>query len=134
MPANSSSKAAWGCPRAWRGRWARAPATPLRLASDGDVHGVRVRVVLGGSGLPSLAASPVAVAVLGVAQALAEQPGRVTEVLIRPLPGDAATVSRELQRLAAGRLDVRPADDELRLLDQATGPNRQSTSLFSAIA
>ena len=40
----------------------------------------------------------------------------------------------ELRRLAAGRLDVLPADDELRLLAQAVKPNDQSTSLFAAIS
>ena len=43
-------------------------------------------------------------------------------------------VEAELTRLAAGRLDVRPADYELGLLAQAIKPNRQSTSLFSAIS
>jgi putative ABC transport system permease protein len=108
--------------------------TALGLASNGYVQHVRVRVLLSGNGLAALASSPVAVSVLGVAQALTEEPHRVTAVLIRPLPGDAAMVSRELHRLAGARLDVRPADDELRLLSEATGPNRQSTSLFSAIA
>jgi putative ABC transport system permease protein len=106
----------------------------VELASNGDVHSARVKVVLGGGVLGSAAASPVAVAVLGLAQALAELPHRVSEVLIRPLPGDQGIVARELQRLAAGRLDVRPADYELGLLSQATKPNRQSTSLFTAIA
>jgi putative ABC transport system permease protein len=104
------------------------------LASDGAVHSVRVRVVLSGAGNGAIAASPVAVAVLEVAQALAARPGRVSEVLIRPRPGAEREVARELARLAGGRLDVRPADDELRLLSEATKPNRQSTSLFSAIA
>jgi putative ABC transport system permease protein len=108
--------------------------TPVRLASNGAVQRVRVRVLLSGNGLAALADSPVAVSVLGVAQALTGQPHRVSEVLIRPLPAEAAAVSRELQRLAASRLDVRPADDEVRLLSEATAPNRQSTSLFSAIA
>jgi putative ABC transport system permease protein len=108
----------------------------LTLASDGDVHSVSVRAVLsgGGGGEASIADSPVAVAVLEVAQALAGRPGRVSEVLIRPLPGAEREVARELVRLAGSRLDVRPADDELRLLSEATKPNRQSTSLFSAIA
>ena len=92
-----------------------------------------MRAVLS-SALPAVAVSPVAVAVLGTAQTLAERPGRVTEVLIRPLPGDQGKVAVELRRLAAGRLDVRAADGELRLLSVATKPNRQSTALFSAIA
>ncbi len=106
----------------------------LTLASNGDAHSVRVRAVLSGGGAGSIADSPVAVAVLEVAQALAERPGRVSEVLIRPLPGSERAVARELARLAGSRLDVRPAGDELRLLSEATKPNRQSTSLFSAIA
>jgi len=106
----------------------------LTVASGGAVQRVRVRAVLGGGGASSVAASPVAVASLEVAQALAGRPRRVSEVLIRPLPGAERAVSGELARLAAGRADVRPADDELRLLDEATAPNRQSTALFSAIA
>jgi putative ABC transport system permease protein len=106
----------------------------LKLASNGDVHSARMEVVLGGGVLGSAAASPVAVAVLPVAQALAELPRRVSEVLIRPLGGDQGMVAGELHRLAASRLDLRPADYELGLLSQAIKPNRQSTSLFSAIS
>jgi putative ABC transport system permease protein len=106
----------------------------LRLASNGYLHDARVKVVLGGGVLGSAAASPVAVTVLGFSQALAARPGRVSEVLIRPLPGDQGMVASGLERLAAGRLDVRPADYELGLLGQAIKPNRQSTSLFEAIS
>jgi putative ABC transport system permease protein len=74
------------------------------------------------------------VAVFGTAQTLAGTPGRVTEVLIRPAPGDEGKVAAELHRLAAGRLDVRAAGYKLGLLSQALAPNRQSTSLFSAIS
>jgi putative ABC transport system permease protein len=106
----------------------------VRIASDGRVHAVRVRALLGGNGLGSIAASPVAVAVLPLAQSLARTQGRVSEILVKPHPGARAQVGRQLERLAAGRIDVRPADDELRLLDEATKPNRQSTALFSAIS
>jgi putative ABC transport system permease protein len=106
----------------------------LEVASGGHVRSARVQVVLGGGVLSSAAASPVAVAVLEVAQALTERPRRVSEVLIRPLPGDERMVASELARRAAGRLDVRVADYELGLLGQAIEPNRQSTSLFSAIS
>jgi putative ABC transport system permease protein len=106
----------------------------LRLASGGEVHDARVTAVLGGGLLGSAAASPVAVSVLRVAQALAGSPHRVSEVLIRPLPGDEQKVAAELHQLAAGRLDVRPADYELGLLSQALEPNRQSTSLFEVTA
>jgi putative ABC transport system permease protein len=106
----------------------------LRVASGGDVRGARVRVVLGGSPA-GVSASPVAVAVLGVAQRLAGRQGRVSEVLVRPAPGAERAVKDKLARLASSaHLDLRPPDDELRLLSLATKPNRQSTSLFTAIA
>ncbi len=40
----------------------------------------------------------------------------------------------ELRRLADNRLDVESADNELRLLTEATQPNSQSTTLFAAIS
>jgi putative ABC transport system permease protein len=43
-------------------------------------------------------------------------------------------VAAELSGLAAGRIDVEPADNELRLLNQAEQPNAQSTNLFAAIS
>jgi putative ABC transport system permease protein len=43
-------------------------------------------------------------------------------------------VKSELLRLAAGRLDVESVDNELRLLNEATQPNSQSTTLFAAIS
>jgi putative ABC transport system permease protein len=106
----------------------------VQLASNGHIHDAQVKVVLGGGVLGSAAASPVAVAVLPLAQTLAETPHRVSEVLIRPAPGEEGKVAEELRRLTAGRLDVRAADYELGLLSQALAPNRQSTSLFTAIS
>lgn len=110
------------------------PGVALSLASAGQVRNARVRVVLSGS-VGTVSASPVAVAVLGTAQELAGRSGRVTEILVRPQAGAEKSVERELTRVAAAQhLDLRPADDELRLLSVATKPNRQSTSLFTAIA
>ena len=106
----------------------------IQVAAGGLVRAASVRVVLGHS-LSSVAASPVAVSVLAVAQRLSGRTGRVSEVLIRPSPGAEASVHGELARLvASAHLDLRPATDELRLLSVATAPNRQSTSLFTAIA
>ena len=106
----------------------------VAVASNGQLRTAPVKALLGGGVLGSAASSPVAVAVLAVAQRLTGMGGRVSEVLIEPAPGKAGLVAAELQRLAAGRLDVRPADYELGLLSQAIEPNRQSTSLFSAIS
>jgi putative ABC transport system permease protein len=108
--------------------------TGVELVGNGARHGARVGAVIGSEAVKALAGSPVAVALLGVAQRLAGRQGRVTQTLIVPARGHDAQVTRELQALAGGRLDVEPAGHELQLLSQATVPNRQSTSLFSAIS
>jgi putative ABC transport system permease protein len=108
--------------------------SPVTLISNGYLHRETVGVVLDSEALKAIASSPVAVAFLPVAQRLVERPGRITQLLIQPREGQDALVADELRRLAANRLDVEPADNELRLLSQATQPNRQSTSLFSAIS
>jgi putative ABC transport system permease protein len=106
----------------------------VSLIGNGYSHPESVGVVLGSEALKAIAGSPVAVVTLPVAQRLAERPGRVTQLLIEPRQGQSAIVEGELRDIAHGRLDVQSADNELRLLDQATQPNRQSTSLFSAIS
>ncbi len=106
----------------------------VRVAANGGVAPVTVRAELEGKGLSSVSASPVAVAVLGLAQKLAQAPDRVSELLIETRPGAEGKVRRELARVAGGRAEVRSADAELSLLAEATKPNRQSTSLFTAVA
>jgi putative ABC transport system permease protein len=107
---------------------------PVRMIGNGYVHSASVGAVVDSESLQAIAGTPVAVAVLGVAQRLAERPGRITQVLVKPSPGGEARVARELRRLVAGRLNVEPADYELRLLAQALQPNRDSSALFSAIS
>ncbi len=75
----------------------------------------------------------VAIALLPLAQTLTGKLERVTQVLVKPAPGADALVARELRRLAAGRLDVEPVQEELRQLGSAEKPTNQSTSLFAAI-
>ncbi len=104
------------------------------LDADGMRRRVRVNAVLGSQTIGAVAGSPVAVALLGTAQSLTGETGRVTTVLVKAEPGAQAQVSRELRALAAGRADVTPADNDLRLLEVAAKPNKQSTTLFAAIA
>lgn len=106
----------------------------VSLTGSGYAHPETVGVVLGSEALKAIAGSPVAVALLSVAQRLTGRPGRITELLIEARQGEDARVAGELRRVAAGRLDVQAADNELRLLAGATQPNRQSTTLFSAIS
>jgi putative ABC transport system permease protein len=110
------------------------PGSRVTVLAAGGAHPVNVGAVLSGSLFGALTSSPVAIALLPVAQSLAGLPGRVTQVLVQPQPGADRLVAGELRRIAGGHLDVAPADNELHLLDQAIKPNSQSTELFSAIS
>jgi putative ABC transport system permease protein len=110
------------------------PGSRVTVLAAGEARRVRVGAVLSGSLFGALTSSPVAIARLPVAQRLVGLHGRVTQILVQPRPWADRLVAAELRRIAGGRLDVAPADNELRLLDQAIKPNSQSTELFSAIA
>jgi putative ABC transport system permease protein len=103
-----------------------------------DVDGVKVRVQLAARlserQVGSLIASPVAIAPLPYAQRLSGQPDQVTRILVLPERGRDALAERGLDRLAAGRLDVRPADFEVALFRQAVYASNQATSIFSVLS
>jgi putative ABC transport system permease protein len=109
------------------------PRQTIMLLVGGTRHTVLVRDVLGTQTIGAVANSPVAVALLPAVQQLTGNVGRVTQVLVRPRPGADQLVLRELSQLAAGRLEVVPADNELRLLQEAAKPSNQSTRLFAFI-
>lgn len=105
----------------------------LGLLAAGQSHPTSVRAVLSGGPAGVATYGTVAIALLPLAQELTYKPERVTEVLVRPLPGADRLVAGELRTLAGGRLNVEPADNELRLLATASKPTNQSTTLFAAI-
>lgn len=105
----------------------------LTLLANGDAHPTRLRAVLGKQRIGPVAYSPIVIALLPVAQALAEKPGRVTSVLIKAKPGVEDSVRRELERLVAGRADVVAADNELGLLANAARLTNQSMKLFAMV-
>lgn len=106
----------------------------IKVIAAGTVHEATVGGVLGKELVGPVSSSPVAVATLELVERIAGLPGRVTEVLIRPQPGADRQAARELRTLAGGRVDVRPADDEIKLLDQAAAPSGDATTLFAAIS
>lgn len=110
------------------------PGDRVTVLARGSEHSIRLGAVLANATFGALASSPVAVALLPVAQRLTGLNGRVSQVLVKPRRGAEKLVAGELRTLAGGRLDVAPADNELRLLAQAAKPNDQSTSLFAAIS
>ncbi|MGP0101260.1 MAG: ABC transporter permease [Solirubrobacteraceae bacterium] len=107
---------------------------PVTLLSDGTASSIQVRAVLGSQTVGPVANSPIVVALLALAQQIAGKPDRVTQVLVEPRPGADRLVERELRQLAAGRLDVEPASDEVAVLRATAEPTSQSTALFAAIS
>jgi putative ABC transport system permease protein len=81
-----------------------------------------------------LADSPVAIAPLAYVQQLADLRGRLTRVYVVPEPGREALAAEGMRRLAAGRLNVRPARFDVRLFDKAAVPTYSSTTLFAALS
>ena len=110
------------------------PGDLVTVLAFGVAHKVRVGAVLDSASFGTLASSATAIAVLPVAQRLAGLPGRATLVLVEPRHGADRLVERELRGVAAGRLDVTPADNELRLLNEAVRPSNQATTLFAALS
>jgi putative ABC transport system permease protein len=111
------------------------PGGRVTVLAFGGARTVRVGGVLSASSYGSaLAASPLAVAPLPVAQRLTGLTGRVTQLYVEPLPGADARVHSELAALGGPELTVGPADSELSLLANAARPNDDSTELFAAIS
>jgi putative ABC transport system permease protein len=86
------------------------------------------------SGASVLGQSPIALAPLRTVQRLAGTAGRLSSIFVRSAPRRDRQVGAELLRLAAGRLNVRPANYNTALFSRAAGPVNQSTGLFSAIS
>ena len=110
------------------------PGDQVTVLAFGAARTSTVTAILKSSPFGAIASSPVAVSALADAQRLTGLRGRLTQILIKPRPGEERFAARELRTLAAGRLNVEPADAELRLLAQAVKPNDQSTTLFAAIS
>ncbi len=106
----------------------------LNILAGGRTSTETAGVVLSGEALKAIAGAPVAIAALPTAQLVTGRHGHITQLLIEPRKGADALVERELRGIAQGRLNVEPADYELRLLSVAIQPNSQSTTLFSAIS
>ncbi|MDQ2629933.1 MAG: hypothetical protein M3Y75_03010 [Actinomycetota bacterium] len=103
-----------------------------------DMDGFRIREQMA-AGLTerrigSLITSPVAITSLPYLQYRSGQPDQVTRILVLPERGRDALAKRGLDRLAAGRLDVRPADFEVALFRQTIQTSNQATSIFSVLS
>lgn len=106
----------------------------LNLSVRGARASLRVSAILGGEAFGALSRASVAVMTLNELQRLAGLHDRITRVLVQTRRGREAPVRRELERIAAGRLIVAPADQDERLLRQTLTPSNQASTLFAAIS
>jgi putative ABC transport system permease protein len=110
------------------------PGDRLTVLASGQSRTIQLGAILSSAPFGAISSSPLAVTTLPRAQMLTGLAGRITQILVKPDPGAEGTAAHELRRLAGGRFDVVHSDNELRLLDQAAGPNNDSTELFAAIS
>ena len=95
---------------------------------------MQVGVILQASDIGELVDSQVAISPLGRAQEASGMGGSINRILVEPRIGHDSDVRRALRKLAAGRLNVVPANFEAAVFSQAEGPIVQSTQMFSAIS
>lgn len=105
----------------------------IEIEVDGRVTTSLLASQLSEASIGPLAHSPVILAPLAYAQSLAGVPGKVTRIFVHVRPGHEAAVHAALVRLAAGRLNVEPANYDATLFAQAAAPVNQSTSTFAMI-
>jgi putative ABC transport system permease protein len=106
---------------------------PIEIQVGTHITSTLLGATLTEGDIGGLVNSPVAIAPVGYAEQLTGTKGRVTRIFVRARPGREAQVRRALIRLAAGRLNVEPADFDSTLFAKAAAPANQSAELFSAI-
>lgn len=114
------------------GQSGSGPVVSLQLR--GRTTPLRVSAVLGPESFGALSQARVAVMPIERLQTLAGLPHRVTRILVQTKPGQEAHVRAELTALAAGRLTVAPANQDISLLREALKPAEQASLFFAAIS
>jgi putative ABC transport system permease protein len=109
------------------------PLEVVKLQIGARVVPALVGVELTARSIGPLVDSPIALAPMTYAQNLAGMQGRITRLLVQTRPGADREVYAALVRLAAGRINVEPADYEATLFSQAASTVDQSTKTFAAI-
>jgi putative ABC transport system permease protein len=109
------------------------PLEPIKVQVGARIVPSLIATSLSSAELGALANSPVAIAPLAYAQQLTGLPNRLTRIFVQAKPDDGGEVRAGLVRLAAGRLNVEPADFDATLFAEAAAPVNQSTETFAAI-
>jgi putative ABC transport system permease protein len=110
------------------------PLEPLTVQVGARNVRMSLAIELQASDIGTGVDNPVAILPLAEAQELTRMKAKVTRILVEPEPGRDREVRAGLQRIAAGRLNVRPANADAAVFRQAESPTVQSTELFSAIS
>ncbi|HEY4809686.1 MAG TPA: FtsX-like permease family protein [Solirubrobacteraceae bacterium] len=106
----------------------------VSLELGGRATPLRVNTVLGPETAGALWQAQVAVMPLERLQRIAGLPHRLTRILVQARPGQQARVRAELSHIAAGRLTVAPANQDVSLLHEALRPFEQASLFFAAIS
>jgi putative ABC transport system permease protein len=103
-----------------------------------EVRGRAMRVpvvaALGPETIGALSGAMAAIGALSFVQRLTGLSGHVTRILVTTEPDRRALVQRELSALAAGRLTVASAEQDVALLKQAVTPNTEATGFFVLVS
>lgn len=110
------------------------PATPFKLEIQSQTVEVPLVIPLPREAIGPLVDSPVAIAPLRYAQEIARMQGRVSRIFVGSEKGHERQVEAGLRRLAGDRLNVRPADADVAIFENAARPTNQSTTLFSVFS
>jgi putative ABC transport system permease protein len=111
------------------------PLQTVRLQVGERAPSAFVGATLSAQNIGSLVHSPIALGPLSYVQRLTGMQGRVTSIFVRCPASAERGVASALARLArANSLNLRPADFEATLFEQAASPTNQSTLTFSAIS
>ena len=116
-----------------------SPSAPVRLSritiqTGGHAFPVRVGTILARESAGPLAAALAVFAPLRAIQGFLGLRGRLTGLLVESQSGAHAQVRRELEGIAPRGVIVTDADEDIRLLRQATAPSRQATGFFALVA
>jgi len=110
------------------------PLQPVTLQIGGRNVSALLGAELRAADIGALVHSPVAIAPLAYAQDITGLRGRVTRIFVQVASGRARQVQAGLTRLAAGHLNVEPADFDATLFARAAAPANQSEGLFAGIS